>query len=183
MCVASDENLLDRFKETGEISHFDELVGRHIGRVRSMIYPMVLNDADADELTQEVFFRVVNAIDKFRGKARFSTWLYKITLNTTNSFLRKNSRYSFVSDTEIPELLDSENEPKDVLVRKEKGIEVGRAMSALSPKLRSAITLTGINGMSVKEAAKASGCLMSTMYWRVHEARRILKNTLSRGDA
>ena len=83
MVEIRDEQLVGDFLKTGEMRHFNELVGRHIRRVRAMIYPMVLNDADADELTQDVFLRVTDNISRFEGRAQFSTWLYRIFTKPT----------------------------------------------------------------------------------------------------
>ena len=178
MVEIRDEKLLDAFIESGEIRHFDELVRRHIGKVRSMIYPMVLNDADTDDLTQEVFLRVVDNISGFRKMALFSTWLHKIAMNTTYSFLRKKSRNFIVNYADTPEQPDNSSPPASNLVAEEIDSQIGNALASLSPSLRSAITLITIQGMSVKEAAKVEGCLAATIYWRVHEARRILRNKL-----
>jgi RNA polymerase sigma-70 factor (ECF subfamily) len=60
--------------------------------VRSMLYQMVLNDADADDLTQEVFLRVVRGLGQFDGRARFPTWLYRIVMNTARTFLGKKGK-------------------------------------------------------------------------------------------
>ena len=75
MAQPSDEQLVERFRDSGDLGHFDELVRRHIGPVRRMAFSMVLNHADADDLTQEVFLRVARGIGNFRGQAKFSTWL------------------------------------------------------------------------------------------------------------
>ena len=174
----ADEKLVEVFRDSGEIRHFDELVGRYVGKVRNMIYPMVLNHADADELTQEVFLRVVNGMEGFRMKAKFSSWLYRITVNTTRTFLGKRSRSPLEHRSDVPEESGNEATPADGLGGRETHAEIERALSALSPALRSAITLTAIHGMSVKEATAVEGCMTATMYWRVHEARKFLKKTL-----
>jgi DNA-directed RNA polymerase specialized sigma24 family protein len=56
----------------------------------------------------------------------------------------------------------------------ESDARVAKALESLSPPLRAAIVLTAIQGMSMKEAAKAEQCLMATLYWRVHQARKLL---------
>ena len=178
MCEIKDEQLVDRFMETGEICYLNELVRKHISKVRAMIYPMVLNNADADDLTQEVFLRVTRSIADFRKKASFSTWLYRITMNTTHSFLRKKSRNPVAHDIEPSEQPDSSSNPAGAMITEETDSQISHALASLSPSLRSAITLTAIHGMSVKEAAVADGCLAATMYWRVHEARKILRRKL-----
>jgi RNA polymerase sigma-70 factor (ECF subfamily) len=88
---AADEHLVRQYVESGELRLFDTLVRRHIAKVRAMIYPMVLNDADADELTQEVFCRVIDGIHSFNHRAAFATWLPRITMNTTCNFLKRRT--------------------------------------------------------------------------------------------
>ena len=174
----SDAELIERFTDTDEIRYFEELVGRHIRKVRAMIYPMVLNDSDADDLTQEVFLRVANGLSRFKGKSKFSTWLYRVAMNTTHSFTRRKCRQPFREREDVPEQRDAAPDPAAALAWKETGTAVSNAMRTLSPPLRTAITLTAIHGMSPREAARAAECLPATMYWRVHEARRILRARL-----
>ena len=178
MAEVTDIQLIENYAETGEIKHFDDLVRRHIGKVRAMIYPMVNNHADADEITQEVFLRAFRGIHGFKRKARFSSWLYRISTNTTHSFLRARMRNPIQHHEEPPERLVQTGSPSAELAGKELSAEIEKALSELSPKLRSAIVLVGIEGMGTGEAAKIEGCVTATMYWRVHEARRLLKKRL-----
>ena len=73
---------------------------------------------------------------------------------------------------------DYSKDPVEHVAAREMSVRVEKALSGLSPVLRSAIVMTSLNGLSVREAAKAEGCIVATMYWRVHEARRILKSDL-----
>ena len=174
----SDEELVDEFRDSGVISHLDELVRRHIGKVRAMVYPIVLNDADADDVTQEVFLRVVNGLAGFRKRARFSTWLYRITMNTVRSFVKKRGVSPLRHLSDPPDAADSAPGPAVRVAAGELDAQITDALAKLSPSLRSAITLTKIHGMSVRQAAEAEACLAATMYWRVHEARRVLRTKL-----
>lgn len=174
-----DEQLLEKYKESGELRYFDALTRRHIGKVRSMIYPMVLNDADADELTQEVFLRVVGSIQRFKGQSAFSTWLYRIAMNTTHNFLKRRIRNPVEHRQNPPDSPGGKNwSPTETIMGMESDARVTKALEALSPPLRAAIVLTAIQGMSLKEAAKAEHCLMTTLYWRVHQARKLLRKQL-----
>lgn len=178
MDTISDEELVWAFKDSGEMRHIDELVHRHIGKVRGMIYSMVLNHADADEITQDVFMRMANSISRFKQKARFSTWLYTITMNTARTFLRRRSSRPLEHRAELPDQPSSLPAPDRSLIAAEADGEVAQALSNLSPSLRSAITLIAIQGLNVTEAARIDNCLVPTMYWRVHEARRLIKKQL-----
>jgi len=69
--------------------------------------------------------------------------------------------------------------PGDGLITGEVVDDVDDALARLSPKQRSAIVLTAVEGLSVSEAAKIENCLLPTMYWRIHHARKILKKLLA----
>lgn len=175
-------DLVTRFQQTGEVRHMDELVRRHIGKVRAIVFPMVLNDADADDITQETFLNVVRSIGSFRGQSEVRTWLHRIAINAAYSFLRKKKRRQEDKTEDVPDRMDPSAGPDRRAMGVELGVQIGKAMGALSAHLRAAITLTAIHGMSVKEAARMEGCLPATMYWRVFEARRILGKKLEQGE-
>jgi RNA polymerase sigma-70 factor, ECF subfamily len=178
MSELPDAALAVQYQETGDVAHLEELVSRHIGSVRRLIHSIVLNAADADELTQDVFRKVMQGIQDFNGKAQFSTWLRRITLNTTYSFLRRRKASPVETREDPPDAMDRLARPDGELVRHELAAEIEAAMASLSPKLRAAIALTALQGLDVREAARAEGCLAATMYWRIHEARRLLRRKL-----
>jgi len=179
MTASNDEQLLRDFRLTGDVAVLDVLLDRHIKTTRAMIYQMVLNHADADDLTQEVFLRAFRWIGTFREKSRFSTWLYRIALNTTHSFLARKASAPFESHVVPPEQMDRPgNSPDGRALGEELNSEVVSALESLSPKLRASVVLTAIQGIGAKEAAQVEGCTVPTLYWRVHEARKILRKRL-----
>jgi len=175
--AGSDEQLVSDFQQTGDRACLEALIKQHIGKVRAMIYPMVLNHADADDLTQEVFIRVVRAIGGFRSTARFSTWLYRIAMNTATDFLRKKQRRPLTED-DLSTLVDQKALPPGQLTDREADIQITAALALLRPCLRAALTLTAIHGLEPAEAARIEGCATATMYWRIHQARRLLQKKL-----
>lgn len=141
-----------------------------------MIHAMVLNHADADDLTQEVFVRMARGLASFRAKSKFSTWLYAIALNTTRSFLVRRVRTQptgepFDSTVSAP----GHARPDRMMMASELDGRISAALASLSPSLRAAITLTVLEEFDVAEAARIEGCRTATMYWRVHQARKKLK--------
>jgi RNA polymerase sigma-70 factor (ECF subfamily) len=174
----SDEQLVASFRQSGEMRHANGLVQRHIGRVRAMIYAMVLNDADADDLTQEVFLRAIDGLGRFRQSARFSTWLFRIAMNTTRTFLGRRAKAKVDSAAELPDLPDGSADPAAAVIAQETDRRVTAALASLPMALRAAITLTALQGLDARAAAAVEGCLTATMYWRVHQARRLLKKKL-----
>lgn len=175
----SDEALVDAYRESGDPVTLDLLLTRHVGKVRNLIYPMVLNDADADDLTQEVMVKVFRSIGEFRKSAQFTSWLYRIAMNTTYSHLKRRQRNPVESHGDLPEDWHKTVESRSRLEQDEENTKVSEAMARLSAPLRMAVTLVCINQMTVADAARTAGCLAATMYWRVHEARRILRRQLA----
>ena len=174
----SDEELVALHVKSGALAPVDELIRRHTGRVRRMVYSIVLNDSDADDLSQDVFIRAVRALPRFRRRATFTTWIHRIAVNTALAHLRRHNRTKEYAKVAPEDGADSAPGPDGVVMGRETADGVGRALALLSPTLRAAITLTAINGLSVQEAARAADCVRATMYWRVHEARRQLRRHL-----
>ncbi len=158
----------------------EELMRRHLRRVRGMMYQMALNHADADDLTQEVFIRAWRGLAGFRGGASFSTWLHRIAINCAMSFLGRRARRAAAPLEAAPEPAAPCGDRPDVrAAAAELDGRIRAALEKLTPKLRAAIVLTVLQDYSLPEAARVEGCALATMYWRVHEARRLLKLSLA----
>ena len=174
----TDEQLVIEYQETNAERCFEQLMDRHVRKVRGMVYAMVLNDHDTDDLTQEVFLRAARNLDRFGGKAKFSSWLHRVTMNVVYDFLRHRKRNRVDHRENLPDEGCKRPTPDAVLAGSEATDDIHSAMAALPPLLRSAISLTAIHGLSAGEAARVEKCLPATMYWRVHEARRRLRKDL-----
>lgn len=179
--MPTDEELIRAFRKSQEAQILDELVRRHLGRVHSMILAIVLNHSDADELTQEVFLRAIRGLDQFNGESQFSTWLFRIAKNTTFRFLERSQRAPVLNNSVVDEhpAIDA-GQPDRRLLHSELESEIEAAIASLSPPLRTAMALVMIQGCDVTEAAEIANCTVSTMYWRIHEARKILGGMLER---
>jgi len=175
-----DEELILRFCDDQDMSALETLVRRYMEKVRAMVYAMVLNDMDADDVTQEVFIRAARGLPSFGRRSSFSTWLYRIAMNTSYTFLARRSR-------EAARLLPVEPndrpgpmawQPDQQAMGSDTDREITRALQRLSPGLRAAITLTALQGLTPPQAARVEGCSTATMYWRIHQARKEMKLTL-----
>ena len=174
----SDDQLLALLRESGQAGAAEDLIRRHLPRVNGLVYQMVLDESVADDLTQEVFLRALRNLSGFRHQASFSTWLCRVALNTTYSYLKaaRNSPLRYCSD--LPEDRSREPSPEGPVLEAELDGEIRAALSELSPKLRAAMVLTSLEGLNVKEAARIEGCTTATMYWRIHHARKKLRHRL-----
>ena len=173
---ATDSELISAFRGSGDRSALDALVRRHIGRVRAVIYPMVLDDTLADDLTQDTFFRAVRGLDGFRQDSEFSTWLCSIAMNCVRSYFSR--RPPPVASLDATLNLSINERPESAAIGQELSEAIRRALERLSPKLRSAIVLISLNGLDASQAAAIEGCTAAMMHSRLHEARAQLKRLL-----
>ena len=173
----TDAELIEAHRR-GDASAVEVLVARHLARVRSLLFQLVLDRDEADELTQEVFVSVLKNLDGFRGEAAFATWLHRIAVNTARQAVRRTRSRRIEHNGETPVSSGEASVPEADLIRSEQRDRVQRALAKLSLPLRSAVVLTVMQGLSAGEAAEIEGCPVGTMYWRVHEARRLLRDEL-----
>ena len=176
--TTSDEELVAQYRDSRIDSALEELVGRHVPKVHAMIFQMVLDHNTADDLTQETMLRAVRSIGSFEGRSQFGTWLYRIAMNTTHTFLDRQTRSPVVFQAELADRDSCHGTPDKAATAAELLDKTETAVAALSPKLRAAIVLTALQGLSGREASEVENCSESTMHWRVHEARKQLKHKL-----
>ena len=171
----TDLELIQAFRGGDRVAA-DELVRRHLARVRNLVYQLVLNNDATDDLTQDVFARALRGLETFRGQSSVATWLHRIALNVAYQFLRQTHRRG---TSKLTESIDGAMAAPDArLIELEGNDRVATALGRLTPSLRAAIVLTAMQGLSAIEAAEIEECSVGTMYWRVHEARRRLRDDL-----
>jgi len=176
-----DHDLVLRFQSEGDSKCFEDLYLRHREPVYRLIAKVVLNEHAAQDLTQDTFVKASRNIHQFNGTARFRTWLCRIAVNSANEYLRKmiNGRERLVLLGNSAETAPGPDSPRDSLFRKEKTARVTTALQHLEPDLRTALVLTVMEGLDPREAAEIQGCTRSTLYWRIHKARKILKEAMA----
>ena len=173
--------------QAGQVGAFDALVQKYREHIFSVLYNMTGNREDASDLTQETFIKAFQAIGRFRGKSAFYTWLYRIGINTTMSFLKKNSRRRFinyetineeVATAEIIERLTAKNRTeKGVLVR-ELQEKLNESLQKLSLKHRTVVILHEIEGLEHAEIAEITQTSVGTVRSRLHYAKQQLQAEL-----
>ena len=186
----SDAELVNRCQE-GDYSAFDALVTKHRGRVYAMIQNMVRNEADSWDLAQEVFVKVWKALPKFEARARFSTWMYRITHNVVYDWMRK--RKMETAGELDDNLLDRQAiaagaqatparmaRPDEALSQGELRANIEGALEKLSPEHREAILLREVQGLEYKEIADVMECSIGTVMSRLFYARKKLQSLLTK---
>ncbi len=172
----------------GDTSAFDQLVTRYRGKVYALAVNMVKSEADAWDLSQEAFIKAWKALPKFKGEARFFTWLYRITHNVCYDWLRKRHlRDSEEFDDRVhgdraaehsPTAPGAVERPDHAADHRELGMEISAAIDQLSEDHRAVILLREVNGLSYDEIAEVIGASTGTVMSRLFYARKKLQSLL-----
>ncbi|MEO5510905.1 MAG: sigma-70 family RNA polymerase sigma factor [Longimicrobiales bacterium] len=169
---------------------YRELIGRYQRPVFSLIYRMVRDREKAEDLTQETFIKVLNAIERYDPSFKFSSWIFKIAHNTSLDHLRKKEPETLSmqgspharTDAEIeastitPE--SGDENPEEYTSNRELGSEIDRAIGRLRPEYRTAIVLCHIEGRPYEEIAEIMDVPLGTVKTYIHRARNDLKKQL-----
>ena len=169
-----DEELVRAFR-AGDDSAFDHLVERHMKPTYALAYRLVGNHHDADDLAQEAFIRAHRGLGRFRGEARFSTWLARIVIN-----LSRNPRRQHLPLEAVPEPTSDEGDADLQLVRGQQRQEVRRAVAGLPEKQRRTLLLRVFAELRYKEIAELMGTTTGTAKANVFHALRNLARRLEK---
>ena len=163
--------------QKGSPAAFEELVRQHQRMIHSLTFRMTGSLADAEDLAQETFLRAYEQIGSFRGTAKFSTWLYRIAVNTCLNWRQSEARRFQLHIQAAGEILAQQPEKSTL---DEQANDVQAALLKLPAKQRAAIVLTIYDGLNHAEAAQVLGCSETTVSWRVFAAKRKLKSWLAK---
>ena len=138
------------------------------------------NTAEAEDIAEDVFLKLMIKKPNYNGKASFKTWLYTIAGNLSKDYLRKNTRNGKVALDSIAELSDDEVELEQMYLKEEQNIQLHRSMKKLPPEYQRILWLVYFENMSNKEASKIVGKSVHTTGNLVYKARKALKIQLER---
>jgi RNA polymerase sigma-70 factor, ECF subfamily len=163
----------------GEVAGLDGLIEQHLSAARSLAFHLVLDHSLADDLTQEACLRAIRGYAGFQRQSSFRTWLFRIVINTSRDLFMTGQRPSRATHTEVFDLPAREHERPDRLaMQAELEKTISQAMTELPEPLRVALALTGFHGLTPQEVAEIESCATNTIYWRIHEARKLLRERL-----
>ena len=171
---------------------FDQLVIKHKDKLFNMVFWFLGDYPEANDCAQEIFIKVFKSIKKFRFESSFSTWLYRIAINTCKNKL-KSSAYRWKKRTVSLENPESSQEgcrsyeirngspsPANELEKKEKIMRIQKAVNSLPPEQNRIIVLRDIQGLSYQEISDITGLKLGTVKSRLARARLELRNKLNR---
>ena len=186
----SDQEVV-RHAARGREAAYRELIRRYQRPVFSLIYRMVRDRELAEDLAQETFIKVLNAIDSYRPEYKFSSWIFKIANNAAIDQLRRRALNTLSLDgsphAENAEAIesttlqigDTRESQLDEVTSKELGSQIEAAISQLRPEYRSCIVLRHIDGRPYEEIAAMLDLPLGTVKTYIHRARNELRILLS----
>jgi RNA polymerase sigma-70 factor (ECF subfamily) len=167
---------------SGDTEAFEELLSRHHRSVYNLACRFLNDPADAEDVTQEVFIRVLKASKTYSPEAKFTTWLYTIVKNFCFNVLRKRQSVRILSldDETVPDVFSRSLDPSELLLREQERNRVIKAVMALPENLRFAVILQKFHGLSCKEISEVLNCSVNAVKIRIHRAKEFLADELKK---
>ena len=178
-----------RRAQAGDLQAFERLFEQYQRGIYNVVYQMVRSEADAADLTQDVFVRAWKSLPRLEAPEAFTSWLYRIATNLSRNWIRDNTRVRvdsldqpFGTDEEDGggrEVADVTGDPASITQTHAMQETVQRAIEGLSPDHRMVVTMHHIDGMAVEDIAKVMKCSVGTVKSRLSRARDHLRRKLA----
>jgi len=190
------DTALVRRAAAGDVAAFGQLVQRYQRPMAALVSRMTDHPDDVDDIVQELFVRAWKGLPRFRGDAQFSTWIYRVAVNTAikHRSRRRGETAISLSTEDLTRGADSlagaadsvaphgGADPMVAAMRRERDTEIKAAVDALPEKQRTVVVLHYFDGHSCEEISKIVGCSLGTVWSRLHYACKRLKGVLEVGD-
>jgi len=189
---APDEKLIESFINENNQGAFEEIVNRYVDKIYGLALRITRNQNDAEEVLQDVFLTLAKKIDTFRGEAKFSSWLYRVTVNA--SYMRLRAERKHETDISLEDYVPYDDNgtlmgrvaskdwslrPDKALFSKEAMEIIERAVEELPESYRVVFHLRDIEGLSNEEASQILGISVAAIKSRLHRGRLFLRDKLS----
>lgn len=162
--------------QKGDRDAFQRLLSDHYTMIHRVAYRFTGHAQDAEDIAQDICVQMAQKLASFKGDSSFSTWLYRVVVNACRDFHKTHKNRRDLAQT----YLDIERrEAADAQDSNRKVAWLYRRIAGLEQVLRETALLVLTEEMNHAEAAKILGCAESTVSWRMHEVRKLLKQQLS----
>ncbi len=165
----------------GDRTAFDELVRRYRDRILALALHLSGNAEEAEDITQEVFIKAYLKLDSFEGRSHFFTWIYRIAINRALNARRSRTRRgeTSIDDPRVSIALevDAPDDPARAAELRTMYHRLLCALDELPAAMKTTVVLVALQGMSHGEAGVILNCSTGTIAWRIHEARKRLRDS------
>ena len=192
MSDKSDEELVNLYTKTGNENAFDEIVSRYANKIYGFALRITRNSSDAEEVFQEVFLTLTKKLDTFRGESKFSSWLYRVTVNASYMYLRSQKKHesnisleNYYPYDEKGTLMgrvmekDWSSRPDIIIFSNEALKIIDKSINELPESYRTVFHLRDVEGLSNEEVADILEISIPAVKSRLHRARLFLRDRLS----
>ncbi len=157
----------------GNSQAFGTLIEKHQKALFNVVFRMTNNYDNSEDIVQSVFIKAYNSLTKYNPKYKFFSWIYRIAINETINYLKKNKQMDLVTEV----LPDSEN-PESLYQKKELGVQIQKTLMKLDPKYRVLIVLCQLQSCSYQEVSKILKLDEKKVKSRLFTARNLVKDLL-----
>lgn len=183
MQKGSEDSFLIKQAIRGDAYAFEQLMRKHEGRMYSVALRMFGNREDAQDCVQDAMLHIYRALDRFKGQSSFSTWVYRITMNTCLDELRRRKARA---STSLDALLENgwaptneKDNPEQSAIEAERRRALSKAIQSLPEDMRSVIILREMQGLSYEEISDVLSVNMGTIKSRISRAREKLRQLIT----
>ena len=171
---------------------FNRLMEGTYRKVFNMAYRLVGNRSDAEDLTQEAFYRAYRSFEDYEGDRPFENWIFRIVTRLFLDLLRTRRRRIKAVSFDTPliresgdenlffEMPDNKPSPEDRLMNNAMGESLQKTLNSLSPEQRLLVTLADIEGLPYKDIAEMMGKPVGTIRSRLHRTHKLMRQRLER---
>jgi RNA polymerase sigma-70 factor (ECF subfamily) len=172
-----DEHVISACQQ-GDREAFRMLFEAYKDRVFSIAIYSLGDEAAASDVTQQVFLKLMTSIGQFRGDSEFTTWLYRLVVNSCLDERRKRRRFLPMAEFDQMNRGTHKRSPETAYARREIADSVRKEIRRLKPKMRLPILLKYVEGLSYDEIAEVLGCSKGTVASRLNRAHKALARGL-----
>lgn len=178
------DNSLIKKCQSGDSQAFEMLINQHYDTIYRFAYRWCGEQNNAQDITQNACLKLARAIKQYRFESSFTSWLYQLVINCAKDFYKSpsqhNTREEQHEDSDLCNLEFNKNE--DANAKRVFAQQILEHITQLQDDLKDTLILIYGTGLNHKEAAKLLNIKESTVSWRVHEARKLLKQTFNSTD-
>jgi len=184
--MLADEATTIRRAQNGDGTALEELLLVYEKKVYNIAYRLMGSEADAADMAQEALIKIYRSIRGFKGEASFSSWVYRLTVNTCMDGLRKRKRapisLEFACESGVSFEDSGADAPEARALSIERAEDIQKAINMLSAEHRAVVVMRDIGGLSYEEIASSLTISVGTVKSRINRGRQRLKELLLEGN-
>ena len=190
--VLSDQQLIERFVNNNDEGAFELIVGRYMEKIYNLAYRITRDHYKSEEVLQEVYITLIKKLHTFRGESKFSSWLYRVTVNASYMLLRAEKKYENDISLENYVPYDSKgtlmgrihhkdwSSRPDIVIYIKEALEIlEKAIDELPEVYRVVFYLRDIEGLSNEEVSQVLEISVPAAKSRIHRARLYIRDKVS----